>query len=287
MKILKLLAVASAVVFFLAAGSCGGGEPEFFDELPDADLGMEYYDHLVENFEQYKNIYSYLIIEHLNELEHEDVVFAEDDEEGYLHLYEASYNYWLSEAPEKIEFAKEHAPRLYAMINRITHTNMELHFETMKSVIDSYVSEVYINSPEETAPKEETDEENDAENSGVDETETFGLSHYVSEDFYNLMPHERVASYLAENDIYVKRIDFDDIFSEFSQYVYPFRIEYGYKIQYHTAENEKMQTADVSAVYFLGLDENRNYIIEYISDPAVKKEIIKPDAPKIEDFMEN
>lgn len=304
MKISKFILFIFTIVSCIIAASCGGDDSfKAFQEIPDANLGGEYYEHLIEKFTQYKNIYSYLVLEQLKN--DEDTILAEaveeetEEDDSTFKLFEASYKNFQEKYPDKLAVIESYYPSLVEMTNRITSRNTVLHFETMKNVIDSYVSAVYINNyvpeiPVETEP--ETDE-----NGEIVPTETTyyppvdldyareNITQYVSSDFLEKNPQKAVADYLNGNNIHVTRIKFQEIFSSFEHHIYPFFVRYKYDIYYYIGDEpieneEKWHTATVTLDYYMGLDENRNYVIKYISNPAVKKEIIDAEDPKFEDF---
>ena|GEM_PF-2787316 len=293
---MKLCRLVLIIVCFAAFYSCGGDTFTAFQEIPDADLGGGYFEHLIENLSQYEYVYSHLFVEYARE--HSTAAVFEENESAYAALCEAAYKNWQSNHPDKLEVIHANIPRLFDMVSRITSRNRVFHFETMKYLIDSYVSAVYINSPAPEAPRDEPQTD---ENGGSVPAETTlfppidigsareNISGYVSADFLSNNPQKAVADYLNENNIHVKKIVFDESFSDFSHHIYPFRIDYKYRIYYYTGDTpvddeEKWQTANVRAVYFLTMNEKREYVIAYISDPAAAKEIINPDDPKIEDF---
>jgi len=298
MKFCRVILFILIIIYCAAAYSCGGGAFTVFQEIPDADLGSEFFEHLIENLGQCQNVYSHLFVGYVKE--HSTVAEFEDDEAGYFDLYEAAYKNWREKHPDKVELIRANIPKLYDMVNRITHRNRVFHYETMKHVIDSYVSAVYINSPAPVVPEEPTEPLTGEDGELIPPETTFfppinidyareSISQYISADFSSKNPQKAVADYLNEHNIHVKRIVFDPTFAEFNHHVYPFRIEYKYRIYYYIGDTpvedeQKWQTATVRAVYFLTMNENREYAIAYISDPAVMKEIINPDDPKIEDF---
>jgi hypothetical protein len=277
MKFNRIILFILIIIFFAAVYSCGEAPYVPFTELPDADLGNGYFEHLIENLGQYQLIYEFLLNAHLNE--HYDIPAGSDDEEHNA-LLESTYAEWQAEHPDKLQIVKDNVPKLAVMVTRITGRNYILHWETMKNLIDSYVSAVYINSPAPVSPAEQQTDENGE--IVPPETTLFppididyareNISQYVSADFLSKNPQKAVSDYLNGHNIHVTRIVFDDNFSDFEHHIYPFRIEYSYRIYYYAgdapAEDEsKWQTAVVRAVYFLSINENRDYVISYISRP--------------------
>jgi hypothetical protein len=70
--------------------------------------------------------------------------------------------------------------------------------------------------------------------------------------------------------------------------MYPFDAAYKYRLYYYIGdepvEEAKWQSVTLKMVFLMGLDENRKYIIKYISNPAVKTEAEDPDAPTLAVF---
>jgi hypothetical protein len=293
------------IVSCTALISCGGEESfRAFQEIPDADLGSEYFEHLIENYGQYINVYGHLFLEYMQENPHSEIETELGNEDGaYIDLYEASYQNFIEKYPDRIELIRSNIPKLHDMVGRINYMNRVAHFETMKYVIDSYVSAAYINAPvaaaEPTEPQaDETDENGEITPPPAPFVPPVDIDYareniadFVTAEFLAKNPHGAVADYLKENNIHVTKIVFSEVFKEFEQHIYPFRIGHDYRIYYYTGDTpvedeKKWQTATVRAVYFLTMnEENRQYAISYISDPAVMQEIINADDPKIEDFQ--
>jgi hypothetical protein len=301
MKIFRFILFILIIIYCAAVISCGEETYTPFTGMPDADLGSDYFGHLIENLGQCQNVYSHLMIEYIKERPGSAAEFAEDGESGYFDLFEAAYNNWRGKHPDKVELIRANVPALYSMVNRITHRNRILHFETMQHVINSYVSAAYINSPAPEAPPEPTEPPTDEDGGIIPPPMTYyppidpeyareNIAQYVSADFLSKNPQQAVKAYLDEHNIHVKKISFGD-FSDFNHHIYPFRIETRFRLYYYMGDTpvedeKKWQTAQMQAVYFLGLGPDRNYVIEYISDPRVMQEIIDPDDPTIKDFAE-
>ena len=257
-----------------------------FSLIPDADLGDAYFEHLIENLGQCQNVYAHLFIAYAQELA-APIDYFWDNEDGYFELFEAAYKNWQSKYPGQAEIMQSNIPKLFDMNNRIADFNFVFHMETIKHAIDSYVSALYINSPEPPAVQEEAQAgEEESLFPPIDPADArANIDQYATADFLSKNPQKAVSDYLSENNIHVTRIRFDDYFTGFNQHVYPFRIEYKYRINYHTGDESKPQNASVHAIYYVTMDTGRNYAVAYVSDPAVMREIINPDDPTIKDFQ--
>ena len=292
--IFMLCAVCCAML-----ASCRGERHVPFRAIPDADLGSAKFERLIKNLTQYQNIYSHLMLEHIRARGGDSLAELEDDDDGFrLALHEAAYNYWLERDPAMVGAIRANVPRLYDMNNRINRHNYILHFEAMKHVIDSYVSALYINSP---APPAAVEPLTDAHGEPVPEPTTFfppvdleharaNIASFVTPEFLAKNPHAAVANYLHEHNINVKRIIFNPVFTSFNHHVYPFRIEYRFRIEYYIGDEpvpeSRWRSAAVQAVFFVTMNEEREYVIAYVSDPWAVREQIDPYAPSIEDFMQ-
>ena len=285
-----LCAVCCAMI-----ASCRDERHVPFRTIPDADLGSAEFEHLIRNLTQYQNIYSHLMVARIRERGDDSLAELEDDEGFRFALYEAAYYYWLERDPAMVGTIRANVPKLYDMNNRINRHNHVMHFEAMKHVIDSYVSAVYINSP---APPAAEEPRTDAQ---VPEPTTFfppvdleyaraNIASFVTPEFLAKNPHAAVANYLHEHNINVKRIIFNPVFTSFSQHVYPFRIEYRFRIEYYIGNEpvpeSRWRSAAMQTVFFITMNENREYVIAYVSDPWAVREQFDPYAPSIEDFMQ-
>lgn len=291
MRIMKIFIIIAVVILCAALTSCD--DFAAFDILPDADLGDAYFDHLIEHQTQYENIYSYLIIRHIIDIDGPGAqALREQYRDGYYALFAASYRTWQERHPDKLEIIRGNIPTLYRMVRRITSRNQMHHFEAMQNTIASYVSALYINSPAPPMVRIVTDEDGTEREEIVPQIDLeyarANFESFVCPDFLSMNPQGAVAAYLNEHNINVKRIQFEDFISIFEHRAYPFRVTQRFRIFYYIGnepvEETRWRDRWVTAVYYLGIDANGNYIIRYVNDPRVAREIINSEYPQPADF---
>ena len=244
-----ILGLITIVLVFLMSllSSCGGGAHIPFSDIPDANLEDEYYMSYIQRYSRHEYIYSYLVMKHDVEVTGKDVY---DTESPVFKFFEQVYSEWKENYPDKVKVADDNYLTLVRILTQFTSHSMPAHFESMKEIIDSYIKYVYLDDLSEK-----------------DNYET-----YVSESFREKQPKERVSNYLAENNIKIVEIDFNDYFSSFEYHAYPLRVIYDIKITYYIGDEEvpekNWKTTTLKKEYFIGRDNTNNYIIKYISDPA-------------------
>ena len=254
------------VLFVLLFSSCGGSNAfKPFDDIPDANLEDEYYMNFIERYSRHEYIYSYLVEKYLGETRYTDFL-----EEPDFKFFEQVYNEWKETYPDKVKVAEDNAAKYIRLLNEMTHSTMPAHFDNMKEKINGYLKYVYLDD--------------------VSEKDNYEI--YISKEFLDKQPKERVSQYLTEHNIKVTDIKFSDI-SNFSHRAYPLRVEYEFEIVYYIGDGEvpekNWKTAPLKIEYFIGRDEKNNYIIRYISDPAKDKGKEKPAEGDImiNDYLES
>lgn len=261
-------ALCIVIVLFLLPmlflSGCDSFKP--FDDIPDANIEDEYYANLIERYTRYCYLYSYFVISDLAEANNgkgNGSVYYDLEGPAYK-LYEDVYTEWKEEYPDKVQIVESHKDKLLKMVSEFTYSSGERRFESMKTIVDGYIKCVYLEDPEET--------------------DNYEI--YVSADFLEKQPKERVKDYLTEHNIHVTNIVFKEIFTKFSQFTYPFKLAYPVDVYYYIGDEEipeeKWKSATLNLDIFIGQDDNGNYVIEYISNADKYKEVIYPTDVMVE-----
>ena len=260
-KIAFILAfiICAAHLFLLA--SCRQDEPEdVFAALPDANLGILYYLDLNANRRKYTDLYTYFGYRELYEKRGEElkIIVYEDGSQPESNRYVKAYEEAVKQDSDALKYTEKYNASYRKLTSLLAERpENDANFRAVNELVKKYFMYAY-----------------------------FGADGYA-EDYPSLMspelyaanPAGRVRSYLEEKKTRIKLLTFPDAAVSVNREQYPFIFTYDIKFSYYTGDREvsaaKYITTVLSADYMIGLDEDDNFIIEYIYMKPARKVIAK------------
>lgn len=259
----KVLAFILATALFAALNlqSCG---QKFipFEDAPIANTDNQYFMSMCENPDRYKNMFTYLVMEYYEESKNAGYSVDFDYDSDAFRECERQFKEWKELYPAYAERMENTLGELITMSSHIKHKNMEKKFNAMLKTVTDFLAAQFTQDAELVS----------------------NYASLVSDEFLNLCAADTIQKYCSENNLTVTSVEYDSYPSAVTHHYYPFSFDYSATVLYTAnlkdPEGKKIKTYSLKLRYFIGIDNNENYIIEYVADVSGIEVIPAPTLPE-------
>lgn len=252
--------IAPVLFAVLNLQSCGQKFIPFSD-APIANTNVPYFINMCENTDRYQNMFSYLVMEYYEERNTSGYSVEFDYGSEAFRECERQFNEWKELHPDYAGRMEKTLGELITMSGHIKRSNMEKKFNAMLKSVTDFLAAQFTQDDEPVA----------------------NYTSLVSDEFLKLCGVDTIQKYCSENNLTVTSVEYDEYPSAVIHHYYPFSFDYSVSVLYTDnaadPEGKHIKTYPLKLRYFIGIDKNENYIIEYVADVSGVEVVPAPPLP--------